>query len=82
MSNFNEKMGVLRTYVKNYRPGKQQARRRQNDKHPKNLKILNYYDLGSHQLKNVEQLLQEEEYRILSQPEGAEGQEDVSREAH
>ena len=54
VSNFNEKMGVLRTYVKNYRPGKQQSRRRQNDKHPKNLKILNYYDLASHKLKNVE----------------------------
>ena len=53
VSNFHEKMGVLRTYVKNYRPEKQQSRRRQNDKHPKNLKILNYYDLATHNLKNV-----------------------------
>lgn len=53
-------MGVLRTYVKNYRPEKQPKKRKENDKHPKNLKILNYYDLASHRLKNVEQLLQEE----------------------
>jgi hypothetical protein len=50
-------MGVLRAYVKNYRPEKQHSRRRQNDKHPKNLKILNYYDVSTHQLKNVEELL-------------------------
>ena len=60
-------MGVLRTYVKNYRPEKQQSKRRHNDKHPKNLKILHYYDLASHKLKNVEELMKEEEYRVFSE---------------
>lgn len=58
-------MGFLRAYVKNYRPEKQQSRRRQNDKHPKNLKIINYYDLNTHKLKNVDQLLKEEQYAVL-----------------
>ncbi len=44
-------MGVLRTYVKNYRPEKEQTIRRQNDKHPKNLRIISEYDLSSHTLK-------------------------------
>lgn len=53
-------MGVLRTYVKNYRPSKEQTVRRQNDKHPKNLKIIKEYDLSTHSLPTRESTLEEE----------------------
>lgn len=46
----HEKMGALRTYVKNYRPTKEQTIRRQNDKHPKNLRIIKEYDMATHTL--------------------------------
>lgn len=58
-------MGYLRAYVKNYRPEKQPSNRRQHDKHPKNLKILNYYDIETHGLTNIEEMIKEEEYAVL-----------------
>lgn len=45
VSNLREKMGVLRSYVKNYRPERQPIKSRHNNKHPKDLKIINYFDL-------------------------------------
>jgi hypothetical protein len=56
----NEKMGVLRTYVKNYRPSKEQTIRRQNDKHPKNLRIINEFDLSTRSLKPLPDFEEEE----------------------
>jgi hypothetical protein len=50
-------MGFLRQYVKNYRPEKQPSNRRQHEKHPRNLKILNYYDINTHGLTNLAELL-------------------------
>ena len=40
-----EKMGVLRSYVKGFKPEQNRSRRRQNQHHPKELKIINYYDI-------------------------------------
>jgi hypothetical protein len=42
--NLDQKMGVLRSYIKNYRP-ERENKRRQNDKHPKNLRIIEQFDL-------------------------------------
>ncbi len=42
--NMNEKIGFLRTYVKNYRP-ERELKRRQNAKHPKTLRIISQFDL-------------------------------------
>lgn len=50
VGNLNEKMGVLRTYVKNYRPEKE-SKKRQNEKHPKNLRIINQFDVETKQLR-------------------------------
>ena len=53
-------MGTLRTYVKNYRPSKEQTVRRQNDKHPKNLRIIKEYDLATHSIPLREAMVEEE----------------------
>ena len=59
-ANIHEKMGVLRCYNKNYRPEKEQAEKRKNDKHPKNLHILNYFDIETKSFKINEQTQSEE----------------------
>lgn len=46
----NEKMGVLRSYVKDYKPEKDQ-KRRQNQKHPKNLRVIEQFELETKTLK-------------------------------
>lgn len=43
-------MGVLRSYVKDYKPEKDQ-RRRQNQKHPKNLRVIEQFELETRTLK-------------------------------
>ena len=40
----DQKMGLLRGYIKYYRP-ERENKRRQNDKHPKNLRIIEQFDL-------------------------------------
>jgi hypothetical protein len=46
-------MGVLRTYVKQNQPQKDEKWNRKNRKHPKDLKILNYFDIDSRSLVNL-----------------------------
>ena len=41
-SHLYDKIGVLRHYVKNYRPEKD-ANKRQNEKHPKNLRVIQQF---------------------------------------
>lgn len=46
-------MRVLRDYINNYKPEKQQAKaRKNNEKHPRKLKIINNYHLEAHNIKN------------------------------
>lgn len=52
-------MGYLRQFVKNYRLEKSTTIRRQHEKHPKNLKILNYFDSETKNLINLEELVKE-----------------------
>ena len=55
--------------MKNYRPEKSNSKKRQHEKHPKTLKILNYFDVESRQLKEIDELLKEEEYKMHKRPE-------------
>jgi hypothetical protein len=50
--NLHHKMRVLRSYIKVYKP-KKETKSPFHEKHPRNLKILNYYDLHTHTLSNV-----------------------------
>jgi hypothetical protein len=45
----HEKMGVLRSFVKDYKPEKD-AKKRQNQKHPKNLRVIEQYSLETKRL--------------------------------
>ena len=45
----HEKMGVLRSFVKDYKPEKD-AKKRQNQKHPKNIRVIEQYSLETKRL--------------------------------
>ena len=47
-----EKIGVLRYYIKEFKFEKSHKKRKGNQKHPKHLKIINYYDLQLKRFKN------------------------------
>lgn len=44
MANLNQKMGMLRNYIKEHRPRKQSKYARHYDSHPKELNILKHFN--------------------------------------
>lgn len=74
-------MGVLRSYNKDYRPEKGQSQKRKNDKHPKNLHILNYFDIETKSFKRYEQTQQEEELKVIAhEPSGIQEESEMGVE--
>ncbi len=63
-SNIHEGMGVLRTFVKENKekPSERDRRRRQNKKHPKNLKVIDQFEVSTKTL-----LIDEEEEQLHRQ---------------
>lgn len=57
MNNLNEKMGFLRNFVKKNKLETNEKRNRKNRIHPKELKILNYYDPETRRFINIDNLI-------------------------
>ena len=69
LNHLHDKIGVLRTFVKSCRPEKKDSRKRKHDRHPRKLKILDYFDMESKKFKDVGKMIQEEEYKMLKVPQ-------------